>query len=375
MKWSYLWALIILTTVGLWLGSSQLGLREKLGFEPKSVESGVPAEMPKKSEKPFRVVVKTFTSEPRAAMISVRGRTEASRRVDARARTIGIVEKSPHREGERVKRGDLLCQVDIAGRKARLAEARAALASAQRDFEASIKLKKSNYASTAKLATDKAKAEAAQAAVDHIERDITYTSITAPISGIIETKPAEAGTFLQIGHTCATIVDLDPVVVSGMVSERDISKVTVGMPATANLITGEKLEGNVHFISTRANIETRTFEVEIQAPNPGKTVRDGVTAELNIPLKAGSGHRLPASALTLHDNGRVGVSTVTTDNTVKFMPVTILSFGRDHVWVAGLPNDISVILIGQEFVLDGQTIDPVHEATAKTAEKTSESVQ
>ena len=144
------------------------------------------------------------------------------------------------------------------------------------------------------------------------------------------------------------------------------------MPATASLVTGENLEGTVHFISPKASVETRTFQVEMQAPNPGKKVRDGVTAELVIPLKADSGHRLPSSALTLHDNGQIGVSIVTDGNKVKFAPVNILSFGRDHVWTSGLPDKVTVIMVGQEYVLDGQTIDPVSEAAAKTAAKATE---
>ncbi|MGI9480948.1 MAG: efflux RND transporter periplasmic adaptor subunit [Hyphomicrobiales bacterium] len=371
MKWSYVWAFFILAAIGVWLGSDQLQLRERLGLPPKA-EITVAEEQKEAptvlEEKPFRVVVKTFIAEPRADVVAVRGRTEASRRVEARARTVGIVEESPRKEGEKVKRGDLLCRVDIAGREAKLAEAKATLASAKRDFEASDKLQKKNYASKAKLATDRARAEAAQAAIDQIERDITYTTITSPITGIIEAPPAEKGAFLQIGHVCATIVDLDPITISAMVSERDIASISLGMPAMARLITGEELKGKVEFISPKADISTRTFKVEIDAPNEEKRVRDGLTAELIIPLNSALAHKLPSSALTLHDNGTVGVSTVTAESRVKFIPIKIINFGRDHVWVSGLEEKVTVITVGQEYVLDGHEVEPVTETAAKTAE-------
>ncbi|MGI9372534.1 MAG: efflux RND transporter periplasmic adaptor subunit [Hyphomicrobiales bacterium] len=368
MKLSYLWAFLILVTIGLWLGSDQLGLRAKLGLPEKQVVETTETQVPAtEDEKPFRVVVQTFSAEPRDDLIAVRGRTEASRRIDVRARTAGIVEKSPLREGDKVERGDLLCQVDVANREARLAEAKASLASATRDYEASAKLQKSNYTSNAKLATDKARAEAAQAAVDQIERDIAYTKIYAPTSGIIETRPAEIGAFLQIGTACATIVNLNPIVVTGDVTERAIPNVKPGMPAYAELVTGETLKGQITFISPKADIKTRTFKVEIEAANDDRTVREGLTAELIIPLKAATAHKLPASTLTLHDNGTVGVNTVMVGNKVAFKPVKIQRFGRDHVWVSGLPDNVTVITVGQEYVLDGQVVEPVKEVAANSA--------
>ncbi len=368
MKLSYLWAFSILVAIGLWLGSDHIGLRAKLGMPEKQVAEKTETPTPQsEEEKPFRVVVRTFSAEPRDDSIAVQGRTEASRRIDVRARTAGIVEKSPLREGDRVERGDLLCQVDIANREARLAEAKASLASASRDYEASTKLQKDNFTSNAKLATDRARAEAAQAAVDQIERDIAYTKIYAPTSGIIETRPAEEGAFLQIGTVCATIVNLNPIVVRADVTERVIPAVKLGMPAYAELITGETLKGQITFISPKADIATRTFKVEIEAANDDRSVREGLTAELFIPLQAATAHKLPASALTLHDNGTVGVNTVLADNKVAFKPVQIQRFGRDHVWVSGLPDNVTIITIGQEYVLDGQVVEPVKEIAENTS--------
>ncbi len=368
MKLSYLWALLILVAVGLWLGSPFIDF-QNMALKPEAEKKEVAkAPPPKKADKPFRVRIKAYHSEPREVSVMVRGRTKASRRVEARARTRGIVVSSPLREGDRVRIGDIMCTLDVAEREAQLADAKSSLASSMRDYEATAKLSKKKFASAAKVASDKAKVEAAQARVDQIKREIEYTKIKAPMSSIVETRPAEKGAFLQVGSTCAALIDLNPIIVSAMVSERDIKHVQTGMDASASLVTGDKVKGKIRYIAAKADIRTRTFEVELEAPNPGNRVRDGITSKLNIPLKTGQAHRIPTSALTLRDNGQIGVSTLAPGNKVKFLPAKVLAFERQNVWVAGLPDTVQIITVGQEYVIDGQVVDPAHGTDAKTAE-------
>jgi multidrug efflux system membrane fusion protein len=66
---------------------------------------------------------------------------------------------------------------------------------------------------------------------------------------------------------------------------------------------------------------------------------------------------LPASALTLDDAGRLGVRTVSADNRAAFMPVTLQRDTVDGVWVEGLPETVDVIVVGQEFVIDGVALE------------------
>ncbi len=368
MKTSYIWALLILGAVGVWLGSPYFDFKTMAAKPDATATAPGNAPAAKKVEKPFRVRVKTFNAETREVAVTVRGRTKASRRVEARARTQGIVVSSPLREGDRVKIGDTMCTLDVAEREAQLADAKSNLASTMRDFEATSSLSKKRFASAAKVASDKARVEAAQARVDQILREIEYTKITAPMSGIVESRPAEQGSFLQVGATCGTLIDLNPIIVSAMVSERDIKFLTKGMSAKGKLVTGQTIGGKIRYISSAADIRTRTFEVEMEAANDEKKIRDGLTSELVIPLQAGTAHKLPTSALTLRDTGEIGVSLLAEGNKVKFLPTKILGFDREDVWVSGLPDPAQVITVGQDYVLEGQVVDPVHGTDAKTAE-------
>ena len=368
MKSSYVWALLILAAVGVWLGSPYVNFKT-MALKPEA-PSGAEEQTAgtQTPEKLFRVRVKTYSAAPREVSVTIRGRTKASRRVEARARTQGIVVSSPLREGEKVKIGEVMCTLDVAERQAQLADAKSNLASTMRDYEATASLSKKKFASAAKVASDKARVEAAQARVDQILREIEYTKITAPMSGILETRPAEKGSFLQVGSTCGTLIDLDPIIVTAMVSERDIKFLSKDMPAVAKLVTGQTVKGKIRYIAAKADVRTRTFEVEMEAANPGKKIRDGLTSELVVPLQAGTAHKLPTSALTLRDSGEIGVSVLAEGNKVKFVPTQVLGFDREDVWVSGLPDPAQVITVGQDYVLEGQVVDPVHGTDAKTAE-------
>jgi multidrug efflux system membrane fusion protein len=73
---------------------------------------------------------------------------------------------------------------------------------------------------------------------------------------------------------------------------------------------------------------------------------------------------LPQSALTLNDQGALGVRIVEQDNIVTFNPVTLLRDTADGVWLAGLPDQAEVIVVGQEFVTDGVAVDVTYRETA-----------
>jgi multidrug efflux system membrane fusion protein len=63
--------------------------------------------------------------------------------------------------------------------------------------------------------------------------------------------------------------------------------------------------------------------------------------------------------LTLDDSGRVGLKAVGEGNRVEFHPARILAGDEDGVWLTGLPSSIRAIVVGQEFVIAGETVEPV----------------
>lgn len=309
---------------------------------------------------PFRVEVTTIQAEDRRTTLQMRGRTEADATVPVRAETRGRVAERRISAGDEVAEGDVLCQLDKGVREAQLLRAKAEAAKAELDYDAASKLRERQFESDTRVAATKAALDAARATVAEAQLELDRTTIKAPVAGTVEQPMTETGEMLSIGDVCATLVDTDPMKITGQISERDIGKLKSGMEADVSLVTGETVTGKISFISKTADPATRTFTVEIEVPNPDGELRDGVTALATIPLPPVRAHRLSPGILTLSDTGDVGVRAVTSDDKVVFHPVSILGHGKDGIWVEGLPDAVTVISVGQDYVVEGETVEPVN---------------
>ncbi len=304
----------------------------------------------------FTVRARDFSESERANALIMRGRTEADATVAVAAETGGRVVELAVSEGTRVSQGDVLCQLDEAVRQASVAQARASVAQAEIDLTAAQALADNGFGAQNRVPALQAAFEAAQAGLEQAELDLERTVITAPVDGLVQLPLADVGVHLDPGMACATLLDVDPLVITGQVPERDIAALSVGMEADAVLVTGETTSGTVSFISAVADDATRTFRVNIDVPNADGALRGGVTAEASIALPPVAGHLLPLSVLGLNDEGTVGVRTLDAKNRVAFNPITILGDEREGVWVSGLSGDVRVIVVGQDFVEPGQEV-------------------
>lgn len=346
------WAVLIAVLIGGWLLTGQLSpaAEEKVNSNDQS-----------EVKKLFKVSTRILNAEERPANLIIRGQTKSPARVHVRAETPGVIETVSSKKGRLVAKGDLLCKLKLDARQATLNEATGALSQARSDFASSNKLSRSGYAAKARKRSDKTRLEAAKAALMRAELDLKRIEIRAPFQGVIEDQPAKPGDYLRQADICATLVKMDPILLTGAVSERDLNKVRSGMNVTGQLVTGEEVSGQITFISPASDITTRTFVIEAVVPNSDRKIRAGITADIRIDLEAEAAHKVTASSLSLDDKGRVGLKIVDTNDAVRFVPVKILSNQKDSLWVSGLPVRSKVITVGHEYVLDGQQVEAVPE--------------
>jgi len=307
---------------------------------------------------------RTSFAEPREISLIVTGRTEASRRVIVRAETEGSVAAILAERGARIAPGDAIARLDIDDREARLAEAEAVLRQRRIEFDAAKSLNTRGFRADTALAGAQAALDAARATVKRIRIDIDNTRIAAPFEGVLQARPIEVGDYLREGDQVATIVDLDPIVIAVDVAERQIGAVEMGQVGRATLVNGERLDVVVRYISASANPATRTFLVELESPNPDHRVAEGLTAELSLPLETRLAHSVAPGLLSLDDDGVIGLKTVDAVGRVVFHPVDIIDGDESRVWVAGLPDRVDLITVGQEFVRAGQKVDAVPDSDA-----------
>ena len=361
MRRTYALALAITGAIALWLLSGQIG-RSDSKLPPTLAE--INAEHGASSEDiPLtRVRAHVIHAELQQAVVPLRGRTENKRTVTVRAETGGpIVERAVER-GQRVTKGQLLCRISTEDRQAKLDEGREGLNQARIEYEGSLKLQKQGLISETLTATTKARMATAEAQVEHAQIELARTLIRAPFDGLVEMTNVEVGDFVQPGSACATIIDLDPMLLVGRVSERDVHKLKLGTVASGVLIDGTHVEGKLTFIGQQSDVATRTYPVEIQVPNPGYALRSGVTTQIAIPIDTVLAHRISPALLALDDEGRVGVRTLDRDNRVVFNLVKIINDEGGSVWITGLPDVATLITVGQELVVPHQQVDVVIDA-------------
>ena len=280
-------------TLILAIGWMLSGILSDQGFEAKTKTT---------LETISSVTVLNSTALEKAKKIKVSGTTEADRLIKIRAEASGTVVSRPVKQGQFVKKDQLICQLYNAGRS-------------------------------------------------------SYPKVNAPFDGYLETFSVKEGDYLNTGAVCATIIDPDPMRLIGEVSEKEINFVKVGAKAGAELISGKKVEGVVSFVSTSANKGTRSFRVEIDVKNSDRSIRDGVSAQIEIEGDTILAHRISPSILMLGEAGELGIRTVNEDDQVEFKKIEILEDSMEGIWITGLPKNTRIITIGQEYVFQGQTVN------------------
>lgn len=258
--------------------------------------------------------------------VSANGQIDAQRKVDLSANVMGQIVNLAVREGDIVKKGDFLLQIDqrqlaasAAGAEASMQAlfserdaARANAAEAQLTFERARRNFEERIIPAAELDRARTALEAARANVTAIERRIeqaranvaaardtlSKTTMTAPMGGIITALPVEEGEVAVIGTMnnpgtkLLTIADMSVVEAVMEVDETDVPTVKVGQRATVTIdaYPNKTFEGVVTEVGSSpitgagvsASAEAVNFEVKIQLNNPPEGVRPGFSASADI---------------------------------------------------------------------------------------------
>ncbi len=293
------------------------------------------------------------------------GRTTAVRKIKIKAKTEGTVLKINMPEGSYLKEGMVILKLSMQDRAAKLEEAKALVAQREIEYNASKRLTEEGYSSIVSFAKANADLESARAELSSIDEDIKRTEIKAPFDGILNILDAEQGDYLRAGDIIGEYIDLDPIVIEVHVSEKNLNKLRLGDIATVKLLNGNIAEGNITYISSTAEADTRTFKVEIELDNTRMELSEGLTSEIILPLREDNAALIPPSILTLNDKGDIGVKVVNEDNVVVFYPVSIIKHNQEGIWISGLPPVCRIITVGQEYVKEGVKVETVDESSLK----------
>ncbi len=298
---------------------------------------------PVKYEAPVeKEVVLVTQSEARnfSLPVTVKAESQAFSKVDIRSQTSEKIVNIAYEDGDFVEEGSIICKLDSGQREANFKKSKI-------DYDSSVELNKKGLISESALVT-------AETIYETARIELERTNIKAPFSGFVE-QLAKKGQLLQNGQVCASIISLSPLKIVGNVSEVMVAMIKPNQNAEIEFISGEKFNTQVSFISSAADIKTRTFKVEAELNNEDLNIKDGLTGELVIftdPVKA---HFVPTSAFLLGDEGNVALATVVNE-TVNIINVEILIDTVEGAWITGIPNKTNIVIGGQGFVKQDEEV-------------------
>jgi RND family efflux transporter MFP subunit len=324
------------------------------------------------------------------------GRIAAVETVEVRARVRGHLVKVNLKDGQIVKPGDLLFEIDpkpyqaaLDAAKAQVAAADSALELAKKEYARSSRLLGQNAASReevdvwlGKQGVAKADRLKAEAVVEQAELDLGYTKIVAPVAGKTSRALVTVGNLVNAGGgetLLTTITTIDPMYVFFDVPERALrlyrehfrKSVKAGgpEPSVKELkipvyvgVEGEEgfpNEGVIDFVDNSANPNTGTFLVRGVLPNPKRLLDAGMRARVRVPVSDPHKAILITERAVGTDQGLKFVYIVNDQNVVERRDVQL---GRVHdglqVIQAGVKPEDRVIVNGIQRVRDGAKVDP-----------------
>ena len=312
------------------------------------------------------------------------GRIKATDKVEVRARVEGFLDKVLFREGQDVKAGDLLYQIEkvqfqaaLDQAKANVVVAEATLTNAKLEYERSLELSKRNFSPQSDVDQKKAAMDTAagrvlqlKAALTQAQVNLDYTDIRAPIDGRIGRTAYTVGNLVNpASGVLATIVSQDPIYVLFPVSVRDLDTIREArhkedgglakIDIRIRLPNGKEYAhpGVWNLTDPQVDPQTDTLIMRATIPNPDRTLTDGqfVTAIIRERQEA---PRLvvPQAALQVDQSGYY-VLVVNDQHKVDQRRVqTGPQRGTDVVVTSGVKDGEKVIVDGIQKVRPGQAV-------------------
>ncbi len=326
-----------------------------------------PADVTKSAPPPLVVTVIKVAPKPVPILVDAVGRTEGSKEVEVRSRVSGIVQKQLYTEGETVRVNAPLYRIERAPFESALAQARAALnqdraklEQAQRDNtrllplvnKRAISQREADDSSTSLKQAESA-ILASEARVRDAELNLSYTDVTAPISGVTGRSQRSEGSLVNAGNDSSlltTLTQTDPVWVRFSLSESEhaLLRGNVGKRADVRLLMNDDREypnkGHINFAGSTVDTRLGTVQLRAEFANPDLTLLPGQFVRTRLIVGLREAIVVPQSAVTQNDQGRFVWVIGPESKAVRRKVDTGPWVGRDWVINDGLKSGEEVIV-------------------------------
>ncbi|RKH51888.1 efflux RND transporter periplasmic adaptor subunit [Corallococcus sp. AB050B] len=307
--------------------------------------------------------------------VSAVGAVEAFESVQITARVPGALEKVSFAEGQAVKKGDTLAEIEparyaiaVRAAEAALQKAQAALveakAGAQRRAEVNAQspgLLPAEQLETyqARAATAQADVAAAKAALDQAQLNQRDAYVRAPMDGILQTRTVQTGQYVQPGVVLATLLRREPLLLRFNVPAADVTRIQPGMPARFTVRSdGGQYEAKITYVSASADTQSRMVAVTAEVTgDAAQKLRPGAFATVSVPVGSrGDSPVIPQTAIRPSERGFLAF--VVADNKARERILELglrTPDGRVEV-KEGLKPGETLVVRGAEALRDGVAV-------------------
>jgi membrane fusion protein (multidrug efflux system) len=316
------------------------------------------------------------------------GQLDASVNATIEARVQGYLISQNYNEGQLVKKGDVLFQIDRRPLEAALAQAKAAFLqadasakqaelNAQRNtelFQRKVASEQERDNAVQSAAAARAQAEAQRAAVEQAQLNLEYTTIVAPVDGIAGLTRVQVGDLINAGTVLTTVTKVDPIKAYFTVSEQRFSEYSRRWADPQERIAHEKelrfeiilADGSTYphigeWFGADNQVDPRTGSIRIAAvfPNPGNILRPGQFARTRVQSEIRTGALLVPQRAVTELQGSQQVAVIGPENKAHIQPVKM---GRriDHEWIVedGLKVGDHIVVEGVQKAREGVVVNP-----------------
>ena len=316
------------------------------------------------------------------------GQLDASVNATIQSRVQGYLISQNYKEGQLVKKEDVLFEIDRRPFEAALAQAKAAFLQADASakqaemnaqraadlFQRKVSSEQERDNAVQTAAAARAQAEAQRAAVEQAQLNLDYTTIHAPVDGIAGLVKVQVGDLISAGTTLTTVTKVDPIKCYFTVSEQRFSEYSRRYADPQERIAHEKelrfelilADGSTYphtgewfAADNQVDIRTGSLRVAASFPNPGNILRPGQFARIRVLSEVKPGAIVVPQRAVTELQGTNQVAVVGPDNKVHIQPVKM---GRrvDHQWIVeeGLKAGDKIIVEGVQKAREGGVVNP-----------------
>jgi membrane fusion protein (multidrug efflux system) len=308
------------------------------------------------------------------------GTAEGDVNAEIRPKVEGYLLRRSYVEGNYVRQGDVLFEIDprqfqsqLRQAEANLAQASAAVAKANRDVARFEPLAAQRAISQQELDNARSSQEAAnasfgalRAAVEQARLNLSWTRVTSPISGVAGIANAQVGNLVNPQSVLTTVSDVDPIRVEFPMSEQEYLRyqndaAIRNAPLDLVLADGSVYphKGHIAMSGRDVNVGTGTITVVGTFPNPGNRIRPGQYAKVRAVMEVRRGAILIPQRAVNELQGIYQVAVVGTDDIAEVRPVKVgARLGTMWMIDEGIRAGERVVVEGFSRVKDGERVTP-----------------